>query len=188
MSSKHKIIKDICLALSKGEENEAREIITCKYPFAPKKKKSRRYSDEQKLRVFKRDGFIDQYSGEKLVFPPVLRLLSILFPEEFPYHSHWKTTECHMAYWHLFPTIDHIVPVSRGGDDTEENWVCTSQLKNGVKANWLLEEIGWELKPPGRLEEWDGLLSWFVEYMENHEELSKTPYLAKWYKLAKKNI
>lgn len=23
----------------------------------------------------------------------------------------WKMSECHLAYWHLLPTIDHIIPI-----------------------------------------------------------------------------
>ena len=36
-------------------------------------------------------------------------------------------------------------------------------LRNGAKGNWLLEELGWSLHPPGDMESWDGLLGWFVE-------------------------
>jgi len=63
-------------------------------------------------RIFARDGFIDRYRGSRLIFPPVLRLLSLYLPKEFPYHKNGKMTEGHMAYWELFPTVDHVVPSS----------------------------------------------------------------------------
>jgi len=36
------------------------------------------------LRVFMRDGFIDRYSGERLVFPGIMRALSFYMPGEIP--------------------------------------------------------------------------------------------------------
>jgi hypothetical protein len=78
---------------------------------------------------------VDRYSGLPLVFPGVLRLLSRLLPQEFPFHPNWKMAETHPAYWELFPTIDHVLPVSRGGVDSDVNWVTTSMLRNAAKAN-----------------------------------------------------
>ena len=56
-----------------------------------------------------------------------------------------------MAYWGLFPTIDHIVPIARGGLDGEENLVCCSMLTNNIKTNWTLEQLQWQLYPPGHV-------------------------------------
>jgi hypothetical protein len=57
-------------------------------------------------------------------------------------------------------------------------------LRNSAKLNWLLEEMGWELCPPGELKEWDGLIHWFMEYAENHPEILNVPYIYRWYKAA----
>jgi hypothetical protein len=57
-----------------------------------------------------RDGFCDRYSGDRLIFSGVLRVLSDLFPLEFQWHPNWKIGACHNFYWLLQPTIDHIVP------------------------------------------------------------------------------
>ena len=67
-------------------------------------------------------------------------------------------SETHMIYWELFPTVDHVVPIARGGGDDESNWVTTSMLHNSAKSNWKLEELGWQLLPAGDIEQWDGLL------------------------------
>ena len=37
-----------------------------------------------------------------------------LLPEEFPYHRAWKVSSTHPAYWQLYPTVDHVVPLARG--------------------------------------------------------------------------
>lgn len=186
MHSKHEIIKEVCDTLTDESIAEAKGIIQKQYPFTPLTCNGRQYSNYQKTKVFLKDGFIDRYSGEKMVFPPVLRLLSNLMPTEFPFHNNWKMSECHFAYWQLLPTIDHVIPVTRGGEDNESNWVCTSQLKNSIKSNWLLEEIGWKLHEPGDLKDWDGLLNWFMLYVDAHQEVMGDKYIHSWHSAAKR--
>ena len=135
--------------------------------------------------VFLRDGFIDRYRGDRLVYPAALRLISSMLPKVFPYHKNGKMDVGHIAYWELFPTIDHIVPVARGGVDDESNWVCCSMLTNGIKSNWLLDELRWNLLQPGSLEQWDGMLSWFIGQMERSPEYFEVSYLKAWYNAAK---
>ena len=77
-------------------------------------------------------------------------------------------TDTHIAYMELIPTIDHIFPVSRGGEDNEENWVTTSMKKNAIKSNWTLDELGWDLYPAGNIDKWDGLTKLFVSAVEKH--------------------
>jgi hypothetical protein len=131
-----------------------------------------------------RDGFVDRYSGKHLVFPGVLRVLALRLPAEFPYHPNWKMTATHLAFWELSPTVDHVVPVARGGADTELNWVTTSMLRNSAKANWTLEELGWTLLPAGDLHAWDGLLGWFIRHVKKHSELLQNPRIAAWNRAA----
>jgi hypothetical protein len=127
--------------------------------------------------VFARDGFIDRYRGGELVYPPVLRVISAYFPEEFPYHKNGRMDLGHMAYWEVFPTIDHVVPVARGGEDAEGNWVCCSMRTNQIKSNWTLDELGWSLSPPGEMAEWDGMMGWFIDHLDRHPSLLAVPYL-----------
>lgn len=118
-----------------GDSLEAgRTILRAEYPFAPLVKNFRYYTERQCLRVFYRDGFLDRYSGTRLVHPGALRTLATLLPEDFPFHTHWQMSRTHIAFWELFPTIDHQVPVARGGEDIESNWVSTSMLRNSAKA------------------------------------------------------
>ncbi len=161
------------MALRNDGAESARQILTAKYPQVPLASESRRYTKRQSLQVFARDGFIDRYSGQRLVFPGVLRLLSRLFPVDFGFHPNWKMTETHPAYWELSPTIDHVLPIARGGSDREENWVTTSMLRNTAKANWTLAELGWSLRDPGSLADWDGLMGFFLEYIESHRAILK---------------
>lgn len=174
------VLTEVCSALTNGQIDEAAAILDAKFPYAPFARVSRQYSPYQCMSIFWRDGFVDRYSGRRLVFPGTLRLLSMMLPKHFPYHKNWRTDACHIAFWQLFPTIDHIVPVSRGGTDRDENWVTTSMLRNSAKAGFLLEELGWTLCPPGLLQDWDGLTAWFLEQITRSPQFLQDPYLRRW--------
>ena len=181
-------IARICDAISGGFLNNAAAMARADLPFEPFERAKRKYTDTQSVSVFLRDGFIDRYSGQRLVFPGTLRLLSLLLPEEIPYQKNWKTTECHMLFWLLFPTVDHIEPVARGGLDIEDNWVCTSMFRNAAKSVWTLEELGWQLQPPGSLGDWDGMLDWFMKYVSDEPSLLEEKYLRRWHRAAEQAL
>lgn len=178
-------IRMVCAFLDQGETANAACLIDSNYPFIPVKKSSRAYTPREMTKVFLRDGFIDRFRGTRLVYPPVLRVISHYLPKSFPYHQNWKMDEGHIAYWEIYPTIDHIIPVSRRGEDIESNWVCCSMITNSIKSNWLLEELEWTLKEPGDLKAWDGLISWFIQHTSSKPELLKNPYIKSWYYAAK---
>ena len=184
MRPKTQTIKAVCESLLAGDFAAASATARSDYPFVPAQSTGRKYTESQCTAVFVRDGFIDRYSGEQLVFPGALRLLSRLLPSEFPFHSNWKMTETHMAYWELFPTVDHIIPIARGGADDDSNWVTTSMLRNSAKSNWTLEELGWDLVPPGDFKQWDGLLGWFLEFIEQDQSHLLDGYIRTWHRAA----
>jgi 5-methylcytosine-specific restriction endonuclease McrA len=167
-----------------GEIESAREVIKTEYPFKKLSSAGRNYTDKQKMEQFRRDGFIDRYSGQKLLNPGLLKVLSYYMPDVFPYHAHWKMEECHNAYWEFVPTVDHIYPVALGGADSEENWATTSMLHNSIKNNWTLEQLQWELYEAGNYEEWDGLTGLFVKLVEAAPVLIEDAYIKRWYKLS----
>ena len=184
--SKADVLRAVCDALDVGDSASAREKLSEKYPFKPVETIARRYSVSDSMKQFLRDGFIDRYTGNRLVNPGVLRLLHVLLGDDFPAHTNWKVSETHPAFWELFPTIDHRVPISRGGVDDPDNWVTASMLSNRVKDQWTLEDLGWELHPPGNLKDWDGLSRWLVNYLEvnaaeleNADEIHRR-YIQRW--------
>jgi hypothetical protein len=174
------ILSRVCGAIDEGQLDRAAKVLDSEFPFQPLTASSRRYSPIQLMGVFVRDGFIDRYSGQRLVFPGTLRLLSHLFPVQFPFHTNWKTDSWHFAFYELFPTIDHVVPVSRGGQDAAHNWVCTSMLRNAAKANFTIEELGWQLYLPGDPAAWDGMTTWFLRQYRNREDFRAVEYLRRW--------
>lgn len=164
--------------------SEAEIIIHNEYPFHKISAEGRKYTDREKMEQFVRDGFIDRYSGQKLVNPGILKVLSHYMSETFPYHSHWKMEECHNAYWEFVPTVDHIYPVALGGADSMENWATTSMLHNSIKSNWTLEQLGWRLYDAGDFAQYDGLTKLFIKLVKADEKLLKDAYIKRWYKLS----
>lgn len=177
------IIQMLCDAVS-CEDSASITAALNKYPFTPLNNAGRSYTAIEATRIFVRDGFIDRYSGARLVHPAALRVLSRRLPFEFPFHPNWKMTHTHPAYWELSPTIDHIVPVARGGADLDDNRVTTSMLRNTAKSNWTLDELGWQLLPSGDFSQWDGLTRWLISYIEEHRVEIYDTYILRWYKAA----
>ncbi len=186
VDSKVGVLSDVCAALFSGDSGSARATLRSRYPFVPVEKIARRYSVSQSMKVFLRDGFIDCYTGNRLVNPGVLRLLHVVLGDDFPAHPNWKASETHPAFWDLFPTVDHVQPVSRGGRDDESNLVTASMLSNRAKDQWTLEDLRWKLHPAGSVEDWDGLSRWLINYLaKNPTVLQEAPephrsYIQRW--------
>jgi len=180
LRSETDVLTRVCERLDVDDHAAASAVLREGYPFVAATNSGRSYTPRQMTRVFMRDGFIDRYSGQRLIFPPVLRAITAALPNEFPAHVNWKMSATHSAYWDLFPTIDHVVPVARGGSDEEENWVTTSMTLNSAKGNSLLDQIGWELHEPGALGDWDGLGGWLLSYLDQRPELASNSYILRW--------
>jgi hypothetical protein len=141
VAEKSSVIAAVCQALSEVAFDRAVTTLKRDDPFAPEPVTRRRYGPVESTRVFVRDGFLDRYTAERLIFPPVLRVVSATLPADFPYHPNWQTDITHPAYWEMGATIDHVIPVTRGGSDDETNWVTTSMARNSAKMNWTVEEL-----------------------------------------------
>ncbi len=177
-------LEQVCCLILEGKSDFAKKELRTTTASRLKRVERKSRSLTHSLSVFSRDGFVDRYSGKRLVFPGVLLLLSRLYPQEFPYHRNWKMDSTHFAYWELSPTLDHIIPLARGGQDIGSNLVTTSMLRNQAKANWTLEELGWKLLPPGDLGDWDGLMNRFIEIVRANTNVLKDPKIRKWHAAA----
>ena len=180
------ILSRVCALIAKGDQAAAEGTINRDYPFVSMLPTLRGYSEAVATRIFVRDGFLERYTGERLVFPGALRLLSLKLPKAFPYHRNWKMSETHPAFWQLYATIDHVDPVACGALDVETNLVTTSMIRNSAKANSPLEKLGWQLRPIERLAGWDGLTGWFLSSVSAEPSLLEHPFIKRWYGAAKR--
>ena len=179
------VISDIAKMLLEENETIAKEIIKKEYPHIYFETEKRTYTMIQKMNQFIRDGFIDRYTGKKLLNPGILKTISHYFPDDFPYHPHWKMAKTHIAYWELIPTLDHIYPIAKGGQDDERNWVTTSMKNNSIKSNYTIDEIHWSLYPKGDISDWDGLTMLFLKLVDKNKYLLKDGYIKSWHKVSK---
>ena len=187
-TDRSEIIQKVMKALLNQNERKANEIILKEYPHEVQEIEKRSYTLTERMQQFLKDGFIDRYSGKRLVNPGILKVISTYFPEEFPFQPHWKMTDTHIAYWELSPTIDHVYPIAKGGHDNQENWVTTSMKNNSIKSNYTIEEIGWSLYPTGSIEEWDGMTQALIDLVNMKEELLKDQYIKSWYNVSVKEM
>ena len=171
-----------------GDFTSAEGVLNAEYPFIPIKSEGRNYTIKQMMVQFFSDGFIDRYSGKRLVNPGILRIISELLPNAFPYHPHWKTDQCHIAYWDYQPTVDHIYPVSLGGKDAPENWATTSMVNNSAKSNFTLDQLGWTLKDKGNIQDWDGLSKVFVRLVDQNPKFLAIGRIKDYYNATKEII
>lgn len=192
-------VVQICRFLLQGELTAARQVALQSLPFEPVPKKQRRQtskesqqagatggvlptdaqkakrsvSEVKKLSVWLRDGFKCRYTNARLVLPQALELLSLVLPDELPFHNppHGRFDLTHIIMWELWPAIDHVAPVSRSQDTASanalENLVTTSATLNSRKSSSPLSMLGWSLMPPSPTEDWDGLVTWYVTFLSN---------------------
>ena len=116
--------------------------------------------------TYKRDRFHCRYCGCRVIPTQVMRLISEIFPDEFPYHSNWKAGQTHPAIPSRSATLDHVEPWTRGGVNDPDNLVCACWVCNRVKGDLTLRQLGWELKPIPDNVEWDGLTGYYRQLWE----------------------
>jgi len=111
--------------------------------------------------VFERDCWTCRYCGAHTIAPPVLRVLSSLYPDRFPFHPNWKAGQVHPAYLLLSTSLDHVQPGGRGGAWSDrDNLVAACWPCNSGKADFTLKELGWGLLDEAEVQSsWDGLTS-----------------------------
>jgi len=172
-------IARICIELSSGDLETAARIADQELATPSGLKYHRRYTPKEETRLFLRDGFIDRFSGDRLVFPPVLFLVSLHLKTQFPYHSDLQPPGCHPMYWDLKPTIVQVAPDTQGHlpRPTDPNWITTSIRRAAIKGNQAAQTLGWALFPPGNAAKWDGLLPWFMEFAEKTNEFKSQDFL-----------
>lgn len=115
--------------------------------------------------VYARDCFTCNYCGRSTIPTGVLRLVSRCFPEQFPYHPHWKRSATHKAYWDISTSIDHVHAVSMGGDwDEPANLATACARCQYQKSNLSLELLGWRARRCAS--SWDGLTRFYRRLWE----------------------
>jgi len=97
--------------------------------------------------IFERDHYTCRLCGMKTIDVEVLRGLSRAFPLELPFHPNWKHDATSLVYWTHTTSLEHIIPIARGGADEPENFATSCYGCNDMRSHALLEEVGWTIRP-----------------------------------------
>lgn len=118
--------------------------------------KERMPPQSEMLSLCVRDGWHCRYCGCLVIYGRAREVLRKAFPTEVPWPA---SGPMHGGFFALTATADHIVPHSRGGDNTQDNLVTSCWPCNFGMENDSLDELGLSdprLRPPV-LDSWDGL-------------------------------
>jgi 5-methylcytosine-specific restriction endonuclease McrA len=155
------VLAGVVDALIAGDERAALAAMDG-IAFTPLERKTERWPAQSVIATaYARDRYQCRYCGERVILTPVLRLLSRLYPQQFPYHQNWKADSTHPAFILRSATIDHITPIAAGGDPVgianlaTACWTC-----NRRKGDLDLSELRWSLKSPAD-DSWRGLSNLF---------------------------
>lgn len=91
-------------AIAAGDSSELSELVELlANPGALEPSTRMAWSMKRRVAVFARDSYTCRYCKRQTIAPPVLRVVSHLFPTAFRFHPNWKTSE-----------IDAAEPVEQG--------------------------------------------------------------------------
>jgi 5-methylcytosine-specific restriction endonuclease McrA len=112
-----------------------------------------------RVAVFVRDCWTCRYCGATTIAPPVLRVLSRLYPRAVPVPPNWKAGQVHPAYMLASTSLDHLVAGARDGSWTDpDNLMTACSPCNTAKSDLTLEELGWTVLDEAAIRsDWDGL-------------------------------
>jgi 5-methylcytosine-specific restriction endonuclease McrA len=152
------VLNAVIKALVNGETEEAERALG-PISFESHVKEARpSLTKVEQAQIFVRDSFKCRYCGGRVILTPVMRVLSHIFPEQFPYVSSWRSDVTHPALWSRSACIDHVAPGSFGGDWLDpENLVTACWPCNARKGDLTLELLDWGLLPIPGPDGWSGL-------------------------------
>jgi hypothetical protein len=124
----------------------------------PPPSRTARVSQVDKARIFFRDSFTCRHCERETIFEPVFRVLALLHPAGVPYDDHWRRVACHPDVMTHATSLDHVLPVSRGGTNDWENLVTACAGCQYRK----MDDI-WPDPRPVATSTWDGLSGLYPE-------------------------
>lgn len=95
-------------------------------------------SKHDQLTVFYRDDWMCRYCGEAVFFAQALKLLDSLNPNHGYYHPNGKSGAILPLFQWRWASVDHVVPVTKGGQNRLDNYVtscrqCNLRLSNDTE-------------------------------------------------------
>lgn len=125
------------------------------------------------LQVWKRDNWICKYCGDPVFFAPTLKLLNELSPGHGYYHPSGKEGSILPLFQWKWASVDHIKPVSKGGDNAIDNYV-TACWECNLKYTDSLDKPASNVNNKKAIAvNWDGLSSLYPKLCKNKDKWVK---------------
>lgn len=154
-------LAQVLRALAAGDRDAARRVLEPMAFAPPPHRGGGGLSTTLKAEIFERDRYQCRYCGRRVVLTEAMRLVSLVFPDLFPYHLHWAADQSHEAYMLAAPNVDHVVPLAAGGAARGASNLATAcAVCNITKGNMPLDMLGWPMREPAD-PNWHGLGDWY---------------------------
>jgi 5-methylcytosine-specific restriction endonuclease McrA len=164
--------------IGRGEKRVLRApVLELNASIAYNKRSLAMPSKARQAGVFQRDGFYCRYCGRSVVALPVMNAVSAIYPTIYRLHPHWKASETDVSFWIDMASVDHVMPLTRSGDNTALNLVTACWRCNELKGNATIRELGWSLTEATE-SSWGGLSSKLLPLIALIEK--PRPYFAAW--------
>ncbi len=144
-------------AVTRNQRERADEMVTKLGVVQTKLDRKKAIPLHDQFQVWQRDRFSCRYCGARVIPPPVLRAASLVWPDDIPFHPHWKTGVTHPVHLSRAAAMDHLKPIAQGGNNAISNLVTSCWPCNAQKGEFTLLQLGWELLPI-TTDDWDGLI------------------------------
>ena len=112
--------------------------------------------------LIRRDSLHCRFCSIPVIDPKIRKFIRKLYTESLRWGR--KNSQQHAAFQCMWLQFDHILPHSRGGDNTLENLVITCAPCNFGRMEYTLEELGLVDSRTVSIEPapWDGLARFLV--------------------------
>jgi 5-methylcytosine-specific restriction endonuclease McrA len=183
LSDPAEMIRDALLYIAGGRTTQAcalvEELGQLQIPVREKVARSPRGSSAQldsprrlsppslqvRATIFGRDKYICRYCGRKTALEASFIYLNGHFPKLVPIHPNWRTGFVHPILPVITTSLDHIQPLARHGDNSEDNLATTCSECNYTKSASTPAEMGWTVRTiPDS--DWDGASGALLRAME----------------------
>ncbi|TSD90183.1 HNH endonuclease [Mycobacterium sp. KBS0706] len=127
------------------------------YPQKEERTEKRMPTSEERRSIIERYGRNCVFCGTPLISKGIQTAIRLAYPTALPWGD--RNADQHAAFQCMWMQFDHVLPHSRGGDNSIENVVVTCAPCNYGRGERILEELGL-IDPrtaPIHKTSWDGL-------------------------------
>ena len=124
--------------------------------------------------IFCRDNWHCRYCNDAVIFTPLLKILDNISPNRGYYHPNGKSDKMLSLFANKFASVDHIVPVTKGGKNEVDNFV-TSCWECNLKFGNKTHKEG-KPKPQNKnsnVTNWDGFSSLYPKLINKSDSWCK---------------